>query len=110
MEPPEKPKTEEEQVAELDEYTATMRQIRKLDASRMRIKKSFHASLVPGQEMVGYYQIKSDNIETTRMKSVEACRAELVGLGYDEKEIMKIMSKLINYGVSRQFLVKYNPQ
>lgn len=110
MEPPEKTKTEEEQVAELDEYTATMREIRKLDASRMRIKKSFHASLVPGQEMVGYYQIKSDNIETTRMKSVEACRAELVGLGYDEKEIMKIMSKLINYGVSRQFLVKYNPQ
>ena len=63
MEPPEKTKTEEEQVAELDEYTATMREIRKLDASRMRIKKSFHASLVPGQEMVGYYQIKSDNIQ-----------------------------------------------
>lgn len=103
-------KTEKERVAELDEYTATMRQIRKLDASRMKIKQSFHASLVPGQEMVGHYQIKSDNIETTRMKSVEACRAELIGLGYDEKEIMKIMSKLINYGVSRQFLVKYDPQ
>lgn len=103
-------KTEEEQVAELDEYTATMREIRKLDDSRMRIKQSFHANLAPGQTMVGHYQIKSGHVDTTRMKSAESCRAELKGLGYEEEEIVKIMSKLINYGQSRQFLVKYNPQ
>ena len=103
-------KTEKERVAELDEYTATMRQIRKLDASRMKIKQSFHAMLAPGQTMVGHYQIKSANVDTARMKSAESCRAELKGLGYEEEEIAKIMSKLINYGESRQFLVKYNPQ
>ena len=103
-------KTEKEQVAELDEYTATMREIRKLDASRMEIKKSFHENLVPGQTMIGDYRITSENVDTQRMKSVEACRAALLSLGYEEDEIVKIISKMINTGTSRQFLVRYNPQ
>ena len=103
-------KTEKEQVAELDEYTATMREIRKLDASRMEIKKSFHENLAPGQTMIGDYRITSENVDTQRMKSVEACRAALLSLGYEEDEIVKIISKMINTGTSRQFLVRYNPQ
>ena len=32
------------------------------------------------------------------------------GPGYKDEEIVKIMSKMINNGTSRQFLVRYNPQ
>jgi hypothetical protein len=102
-------KTEKEQVAELDEYTATMRMIRKLDASRKEIKKSFHENLAPGQTMIGHYRITSEEVETQRMKSAEASRATLIGLGYEDEEIVKIISALINTGTSRQFLVRYNP-
>ena len=61
----------------LHRYVAIMKEMRVLDTERNGIKDEFHVELVPGQEMIGKYSVKTEEHERQRLMSVNDAKVAL---------------------------------
>ncbi len=97
-------------VTKLARYTEIMRERKVLDDERDGIKQEFHVELVPGQEMIGKYSVKTEEHERKRLMSVNDATVALAASGYSNQQIAKILSTITVTSSARQFLVKYIPR
>ena len=84
--------------------------MRVLDTERNGIKDEFHVELIPGQEMIGKYSVKTEEHERQRLMSVNDAKVALTTAGFSDQQIAELLNTISVTSSARQFLVKYIPR